>query len=104
MKTLFLEICKDLNLLDSGPPWYSPVRPKPMCETPDAQTCWNVPVYADYPCVKANRVDARFLDHKEKKVWAVEMSFPWVENRGKKDEEKAAKYGPLRWELRKPYP
>ena len=32
------------------------------------------------------------------------MSCLWVENRGKKDEEKTAKYGPLRWELKKQYP
>ena len=49
-------------------------------------------------------MDAQFVDHKGKKVWAVEMSCLWVENRGKKDEEKTAKYGPLRWELRKQYP
>ena len=49
-------------------------------------------------------MDAQFVDHKGKKVWAVEMSCLWVENRGKKNEEKTAKYGPLRWELRKQYP
>ena len=66
-----------------------------MCETPDAQAySWNVPVYADHTCVKANGVDARFLDQKGKKLWAVEMSCPWVEDSGKKNEEKTAKYGP----------
>ena len=54
-----------------------------------------MPVFAEHTCVKANSVDARFVDHKGKKVWAVEMSCQWVENRGKKNEEKTAKYGPL---------
>ena len=27
-----------------------------------------------------------------------------IDNRGKKDEEKTAKYGPLRWELKQRYP
>ena len=75
-----------------------------MYESPDAQAYWDVPVYADRTCVKANRVDARFVDHKGKKVWAVEISCPWVENPRKKDEEKTIKYRPLRWELRKQYP
>ena len=76
-----------------------------MCETPDAQAySWNVPVNADHACVKANGVDPRFLDQKGKKVWAVEMSCPWVEDSGKKNEEKTAKYGTLRCELRKRYP
>ena len=35
--------------------------------------------------VKANRVDAPLVDHKNKKVWAVEMSCPWMEHRGKED-------------------
>ena len=43
-------------------------------ESPDAQAYWDVPVYADHTCVEANRVDARFVDHKGKKVWAVEIS------------------------------
>ena len=70
-----------------------------MCK----QAYWDVPVYADHTCVEANRVDARFVDHRRKKVWAVEISYPWVENPGKKDEEKTIKDGPLRWELRKQY-
>ena len=70
-----------------------------MCETPVAQAYRDVPVYADHTYVKANRVD-----HKRKKVWAVEMSCPWVKNRRKKDKEKTAKDGPQRWELRKQYP
>ena len=60
---------------------------KPMYESPDAQAYWDVLVYADHTFVKANRVDARSVDHKGKKVWTVEMSCPWVENQGKKDEE-----------------
>ena len=63
-----------------------------------------MPVYADYTCVKANRVDVWFVDHMGKKVWAVELNCLWMENSAKKDEEKAIKYGPLRWELRKQYP
>ena len=104
LKILFFEMRKDHKLVDSVPSWNSPVTPKAMYESRDAQAYWDVPVYADHICVEANRVDARFVDHKGKKVWAVEMSCPWVENPGKKDEEKTIKDGPLRWELRKQYP
>ena len=41
---------------------------------------------------EANKVDARIVDYKGKKAWAVEMNCPWVENRGEKDEENTAKY------------
>ena len=52
----------------------------------------------------ANRVDARIADHKEKRVLLVEMSYPWVDNRLKKEAEKTEKYGPLRWKLSRRYP
>ena len=54
--------------------------------------------------MRANRVDACIIDHKEKKVLLVEMSCPWIDNREKKEAEKMEKYGPLRFELIKRYP
>ena len=74
-----------------------------MYEAHDVQSYWYVPVHADHTCVKANRVNPQFVDRKGKKARAVKMSCPWVENRGKKDEEKTVKYSPLRWEMRKQY-
>ena len=50
---------------------------------------------------RENRVDARFVDHKAKKLLIVEMSCHWVDNRSQKDTEKTDKYGPLRLELSK---
>ena len=38
-----------------------------------------------------------------KRVITLEMSCPWATNREKKKEEKTAKYGPLRWELKQNY-
>ena len=31
------------------------------------------------------------------------MSYPWIESRAKKDEEKTLKYGPMMWELKQRY-
>ncbi|PFX31439.1 hypothetical protein AWC38_SpisGene3718 [Stylophora pistillata] len=53
--------------------------------------------------VRANRVDARIVGHREETVSIIEMSCPWVENRGKKDEEKTLKYGLLRREMKAQY-
>ena len=60
-------MCKDLKLVDSVPPGYSPVTPEPVYESPDAQAYWDVPVYAERTYVPANRGDARFVDHKVSK-------------------------------------
>ena len=73
-------------------------------ESSQAEAYWDIPVYEEPHEVRANRVDARIVDHVKKKVLLIEMSCPWIDNRGKKDEEKTAKYGPLRWELKQRYP
>ena len=95
---------RDLRLIDSVPAWYSCAVPKPVYEPSEALAFWDVQVYAEHTIVKTNRVDARFVDHKNKKVLAVEMSCPWMEHREKTSEEKTVKYGPLRFELKKQYP
>ena len=60
-------------------------------------------MYADHQEVRANRVDARVVNHVSKKVMTIEMSCPRISNREKKSEEKTMKYGPLRWELKEKY-
>ena len=50
--------------------------------------------------VRANRIDARIVDRKEKKVFLIEMSCPWVSNRVQKEQQKTDKYAPLRWDMR----
>ena len=104
LKILFFEKCKDLRLVESAPPWYSPVKPKPIYESDEGKAFWDLAVYTEHIYVRANRVDVRFVDHKAKQVWAVEMSCPWIDNRAKKVEEKAIKYGPLLLELKQQHP
>ena len=48
--------------------------------------------------VRANRVDARIINHESKRVITLEMSCPRVTNW-----EKTTKYGPLRWELKQKF-
>lgn len=40
-------------------------------------------------------MDTRILNHVRESL----ISFPWVNNRKRKDKEETLKYGPLRWEL-----
>ena len=105
LKRLFFDKYKDLNLVESVPPWYSPVTPKPIYEPDDAEPFWNVPVYGEHAYVKANRVNERFMDHQTKQVCAIEMSFPWIDNRKTKDDDKkATKYSALLLELKQQQP
>ena len=45
--------------------------------TEQVEAWWDVPVYADHQEVRANRVDARVVNHENKKVMTIEMSCPW---------------------------
>ena len=98
LKVLHFEFLRDLKLIDEVPPWYSPVKPKPLYENCDVQAYCDIPVFAEQREVRANRVDATVINHRNKTVTTIEMSCPWIENRSKKDKEKTLKYGPLRWE------
>ena len=102
LKVLFYEILRDQDLLEKVPLWYSPVMPKAVYKSEKVET-GDVPVYADHQEVRANRVDARFVNHVTKKVMTIEMSCPWISNREKKSEENTMKYGPLRWELKEQF-
>ena len=63
-----------------------------------------MPVFAENMEVRANTIDGRIVDRKEKKVILIEMSCPWVSNREQKEQEKSDKYAPLRWEMRQQFP
>ena len=61
-------------------------------------------MFAEHNHVRSNRVDARVIDHKQKRIYAIEMSCPWIDNRKKKEVEKTTNYAPLRWELKQQSP
>ena len=88
LKVLFYETLRDQDLLDEVPTWYSPVMPKPVYKSEQVEAWWDVPVYADHQELRANRVDARFMNRMSKKVMTTEMSCPWISNRDKKNEER----------------
>ena len=54
LKVLFFELLRDLQLCEGVPPWYSPVAPKPLYESPDAQAFWDIPMFAEHNHVRSN--------------------------------------------------
>ena len=106
LKVLFFEIICDLGLIDTlpPPPLYSPIKPQSVYETAEVQAYWDAPVYREYQELRANRVDARIVNNREKQVIALKMSCPWVSNHDKKTSEKTMKYAPLGRELKQRYP
>ena len=104
LKVLFFDIIEDLGLIEASSPWYSPTKPQLVYEGAYAQAYWDVPVFGEYQDLRANRIDARIVNHQEKKVITMEMSCPWVSNRQKKTSGKRMKYAQLRRELKQKYP
>ena len=45
-KILFFEILQDLGLVNSVPPWYSPLKPKPV-RGEQCKAFWDVPLFAE---------------------------------------------------------
>ena len=96
---------KDLELISEVPPWYSKIQPKLSYENGSVQASWDVLAYADNTEVRANRIiDARIIDKEQKRVLAIEMSCPWLDNREGKEMKKTQRYGPLMWELWERFP
>ena len=46
LKIIFFELLKDYLLMETTPPWYSPIQPKPVYENNQVTAYWDVPVYA----------------------------------------------------------
>ena len=104
LKFLFFEIIFDLCLIDTVPPWYSPVKPQSVYETAGYRRTGMFRYTESTKGLRANRLDARIVNNRDKQVIALEMSCSWVSNRDKKTSEKTMKYAPLRWELKQRYP
>ena len=48
LENLFFEILQDLGLVQTVPPWYSPVKPKPVYKMDNAQAFWDAPLSAEH--------------------------------------------------------
>lgn len=78
-----------LELKDEVPPWYSLAKAKPVYESDDEQSYWDLLVFAEHEEMRCNRVDARIVNHNSKQIITLKVNCPWVNNiEKKKSEEK----------------
>ena len=83
------------SLLDSTPPWYTKVAIKPRYENDNVVVHWDIPEYTghvDEVEQHAQRPDGKIELKKEKRIYVLEMSIPWIKNRESKLDEKVEKY------------
>ena len=98
------------SLINKCPPWYSDIIIKPMYENENVTFTWNIPEYSGYEEIKetddekVKRPDAKIILWDQKKIFIVEMSVPWLENRAIKIKEKIDKYVNIIQSLKVEYP
>ena len=88
----FLKKCK---LIESVPPWFTKVEIKPHYENEDVVVYWDIPEYSghmDEEDDKVLRPDGKIVLKKQKQIYVLEMSIPWIDNRTVKMSEKIEKY------------
>ena len=71
LKILFFEMLRGYQLADAIPPWHSPVQPKPVYQDDKVTAYRDVPVFAEHLQVRANRVDARFVDRENNEMMLI---------------------------------
>ena len=64
LKMPFFDMLKDMDLIESNPPWYSPVQPKPVYQNDRSEAYWDVPV------------DVRLVDKEKKEVLLMQIRCP----------------------------
>ena len=83
------------SLVSTTPPWYTKIVIKPHYENNDISVFWDIPEYTghdDEQEEKALRPDGKIIRNDTKKIYVLEMSIPWIENREIKIVEKIEKY------------
>ena len=88
------------GMIDKCPPWYSDTEIKPRYENEDVCLLWDIPEFTgrDGEDVNDNEVlrpDGRLMLKKEKVMYVLEMSVPWIQNRETKFKDKEDKYKDL---------
>ena len=82
-------------MVDRCPPWYSNVEIKKRYESDDVELIWDIPEYTgneDDDERKLLRPDGKIVLKKQKMIFVLEQSVPWITNREIKITEKVEKY------------
>ena len=107
LKCFFFPMLKQFGFIDEIPPWCSSKTIQPEYENDEYLVHWDVPEYSgkDGETIKDSaRPDGKLIMKKEKKVFLIEQTVPWITNRDTKYELKKEKYLEVQSYLRLEYP
>ena len=81
--------------MEQCPVWYSKITIKPCYENETTKLYWDIPEYygnEEEEEERTLRPDGKIILEKKKKIYVIEMSVPWPENRDDKFAENESKY------------
>ncbi len=95
------------GLSKTTPCWYSVEKVKPSYENEQYSVFWDVPEYTGRDEESEEtlaRPDGKVISKVDKKIFLIEMTVPWIDNREIKYELKVNKYKTIQTNLRLDYP
>ena len=107
LKCFFLRMLAKYGFCNKTPCWYSAEKVKPSQENESCSVFWDIPEYTgrdEEDETSLARPDGKVILKTEKKIFLIEMTVPWIENREIKYEHKTNKYKTVQTNLRLDYP
>ena len=107
VKCFFLAMLVKCGFTSTSPFWYSADTIKPTYENKNYIINWNIPEYKGIDDEREDRVarpDGKIIMIAEKKIFLIEITIPWIENREIKFEFKKNKYMGIQSNLKLEYP
>ena len=107
LKCFFFPILFQLGLIRKLPTWFTYENVKPSYVSKNYEVYWNVPEYSGRDGEEEESVprpDGKIIMIEEKKIYLVEITVPWIQNRDEKYEYKRAKYKDIQINLKLDFP
>ena len=107
LKCFFFPMLVKFGFMSKSPFWFSAEKVKPCYENENYIVYWDIPEYRgtdDENEDSIPRPHVKIIMIAEKKIYLIEMTVPWIENREIKYEFKENKYKPIQTNLKLEHP
>ena len=95
------------GLIDTCPPWFTQTEVKPYYENDRVCVWWDIPEFAEAntdDIRKLKRPDGKIMLKEDKKIYVIEITISWIDNREERYKDKCGKYEDIRRNLKRAEP
>ena len=107
LKCFFNQMLLNYELIDTCPPWFSQNEMKPYYENDKACAWWDIPEFAEASTDnerKVRRPDGKLKLKHEKRIFIIEITISWIDNREQRYKEKSEKYEDIKRNIKRMEP